>query len=167
MAVSGKGALGGAASGATLGSVIPGIGTAIGGIAGGLIGLFGGESGGDIANKYYSGIPMSFTPEEIPYSALAGMQQYQTPEELQAQLIQENPELINKQMLALDEMKQIQEQGFTPAQQRAFSQASRAAGTQAQGEQGALIADMAAKGRSGSGVEAALRQMARELIVEC
>lgn len=137
-----------------------------GGIGGGLLGLFGGESAADVAQEQYGNLPTTFTPEMLPYLQLGALQNYATPEDLTGQTIADNPELQAMQMNTLNQLKDIQEKGFTPAQQNAFTQASRAANTQAQGEQGAIMADLAAKGRSGAGIEAALRQMASQAASE-
>lgn len=159
---SASGALAGAGTGAAAGTaVMPGIGTAIGAIGGGLLGLFGGDSPADVAREEWDKLgSLGFTPEALPYLQMQALQNYNIPDELKAQIIQENPQLANLQMQSMNELKQIQEAGFTPTQERAFTTASRAAGTQAQGAEQAILQDMASRGRSGSGVESALRQMA-------
>lgn len=138
--------------------LIPGVGSILGGLFSGN----GGDQEAADALKVLQGSPTTYgiTPySNLPYST---PDMYMTPEQLTGAQVNEDPALRNMQIQSLNELKNIQEQGFTPAQQNAYTQASRAAGQQAKGSTDAIIAQMANQGRSGSGMSAALQQMARQ-----
>ena len=73
------------------------------------------------------------------------------------QNIKTNPELLSTQMEALGQMKEMTEAGFAPEDMAKFRSMQRDSGSAEQARQKSILADMAARGAGGSGMELAAR----------
>jgi hypothetical protein len=140
-----------------IGGAVGGIGSLVGGLVGS------GDTGlSDQALTDIQNLPTGYTPEMYQYIAENAPQLFELPTEVQAQVISEDPTLRAMQTKGLGEMQDVAEKGITAKDQQSFNAARQKAGTEARGQNEAVISDLAARGRSGSGIEAALRQMANQ-----
>ena len=89
-----------------------------------------------------------------------------TPEDVQAQLIQEDPTLRNTEIAALQQMQQLADKGETAQDAYNYMLANQRAGTESRGQQEAIINEMQRKGAAGSGLEYALRTQAAQSAVD-
>ena len=107
-------------------------------------------------------LTLEFTPEAYKYIQGADPMMYQTPQEVNAQLVEDSPEMRAIQIEALNNIRKRADEGMQAADEADYMRAIREAGTQARGREGAIIENMRSRGMSGSGVEAAMRQMASQ-----
>jgi hypothetical protein len=102
----------------------------------------------------------SYSPEEIAY-----MGDY-SPEMAAYQTIQEDPRLLGQQEAYLKQLKALSEQGFSPEDAAVFDQAQRQSAQQARGAREATMANMAARGVGGSGMELVSKELANQQAAE-
>ena len=105
---------------------------------------------------------LNYTPESMQYLAEASPLLYDLPEDVQAQLVQDSPELRAIQMDAINNLSQRAREGMTAEDQYQFMLGQRKAGTEARGAEEAIIDSMQRRGMGGSGIEAAMRMKARQ-----
>lgn len=88
------------------------------------------------------------------------------PEELQAQIIQEDPTLKATEMAALQEMQNLAKQGMSAEDAYNYMTAASRTGQEARGREEAIINEMQRKGMGGSGLEYALRTQAGQSAID-
>ena len=88
------------------------------------------------------------------------------PEDLQAQLIAEDPTLKATQMAALQEMQNLAKEGMSSEDAYNYMTAASRTGQEARGREEAIINEMQRKGQGGSGMEYALRTQAGQSAVD-
>jgi hypothetical protein len=109
-----------------------------------------------------SPIEMSYTPEELQYIAGSDPLMYDIPQDVKAQMVSDSPEARAIQLAALKNIQTRAKEGLTAEDQQQYLQASRRAGEMARGREGAIMESLQARGMGGSGIEAAMRQMASQ-----
>jgi len=103
-----------------------------------------------------------YNPEEYSYIEGSSPILYGLPEEMQANLVGDSPEMRAMQMDSLGSLQERSEEGLSAKDQADFIRGRRRAGEMARGREGAIINNMQARGMSGSGIEAAMRMMASQ-----
>ena len=106
------------------------------------------------ADKYFQDLP------EYEYLPGLAPEMEGLPEDLQAQIIAEDPTLRNTEMAALQEMQNLAKEGMSAEDAYNYMTAANRAGQEARGREEAIINEMQRKGMGGSGLEYALRTQA-------
>lgn len=175
------GGIGGAANGASSGASVGGVpGAIVGGILGGAMGVSSGlqADAAEVArqneiNEYLAQIGAidlpTYQQRKLELQQYSQGQQY-SPEEAtalsqgdtQLSKVQENPVLKQAQMQALADFQRRAQGGFNVNDQAALIEAQRATDRANQGQQGAIMQNMAARGMAGGGAEFAARLQAQQ-----
>lgn len=108
----------------------------------------------DQAMRYFNDLP-EYQYLEGSAPMLEGL-----PEDVQAQLVQEDPALRATEMAALQEMQELAKNGMSSEDAYNYMTAASRTGQEARGREEAIIDEMQRKGMGGSGLEYALRTQA-------
>jgi hypothetical protein len=141
------------------------VGEIIGGGVGLLKGLFGGESDEEKAARLQLENAQQQFEDQPAYNAPAldyNPNAYAAPETPEGQTISEDPNIKAAQMSALNSMLTRSNEGLTAEERRQQDLSRRKQEQTTQGAEEAIIANMAARGLGGSGMEYALRQQAAQ-----
>jgi len=116
--------------------------------------------------KRYEGMQLpdmawqEYTPEEL--KSMGEL----TPEAYQASMIEEDPRLMGQQSAYLNQLKALADSGMSDEDAAVFDQAQRQSGQQARGAREATMANMAARGVAGSGMELLSKELANQQAAE-
>lgn len=137
------------------------IGSLIGGLAslgGSIIGKSGQDSALDAAEQRQIA-SLRYLDDMPEYEYLQGTNPMleASPEQLQAQMISEDPALRSTEVAALQKMQELADKGLSAQDAYNYMQAEQRAGQESRGQQEAIINEMQRKGMGGSGLEYALR----------
>lgn len=103
-----------------------------------------------------------YSPEEYQYMEGPTPIDYQYVGDVASQQVQDSPEMRAMQLQALNELKRRAEEGLDAESEADFISAREKAGQVARGREGAIIQNLQARGMSGSGIEAVMRQIASQ-----
>ena len=101
-----------------------------------------------------------YRPEQYQYIEAPEYMKYTDLGDVKANLISEDPALRDAQLAALTDLQTRAEEGLDAKSAAQFMRARQDAGEFARGREGAIINNLQARGMGGSGIEAAMRQMA-------
>ena len=104
----------------------------------------------------------TYSPEAYEYLAAPSLEEYSPWEDVQAQEIADSPEARAIQYGALQDLQQRAEEGLTAQDQADYMRGRQRAGEMARGREGAIQRSLEARGMGGSGIEAAMRQIASQ-----